>query len=299
MQRRGRESTLVLMPFGPQLLLAVALTAPSRPTRAAARAPAVAIRVASSLEKLRPGGGLPVGHVIELAAARGECESAQVAVRSEHPLAALSASSPALSGPSRVVPALSRVENVELRAPSGPEGSAGPWPDPLIPERDPFHGEARRAFPVAVPAFRVQAIWVELCVPREAKPGQYEGVVRLRDGERELGEVPVRLEVWPFALPATNTFPVTVGLGTGAGTKALGRPDDPETARALAAALLRHRVTPHGLSYDPPWGRCTAARCDLDWTPYDAELAPILDGTLVPGVRGTFAEMREIGRAHV
>src|SRR6266568_2234188 len=158
--------------------------APAPPTPsssdAAARAPAVAIRVASSLEKLRPGGGLPVGHVIELAAARGECESAQVAVRGEHPLAALSASSPALSGPSRVVPALSRVENVELRAPSGPEGSAGPWPDPLIPERDPFHGEARRAFPVAVPAFRVQAIWVELCVPREAKPGRYAGVVRLR-----------------------------------------------------------------------------------------------------------------------
>jgi Domain of unknown function (DUF4091) len=280
------------------LLLPLALAAASsrQPRVDAPRGGVVVIRVAGPLEKLRPGGSLPAGRVIALAAARGECESAQVAVRGESPLAALVASSPPLAGPSRVVPALYRVENVELRAPSGPEGSAGPWPDPLVPERDEFHGEARRAFPVAVPAFRVQAIWVELCVPREAKPGRYEGAVRLRDGERELGEVPVRLEVWPFALPATSTFTVTVGLGTRLGTKVLGRPDDPGTARALAAALLRHRVTPHGLSYDPPWGRCTAARCELDWTPYDAEMAPILDGTLVPGVRGTFADMRVSAR---
>ena len=274
-----------------QLLFAVALAAAPGP-----REPPVGIRVASSLEKLRPGGALPAGHAIELAAARGECESAQVAVRAERPLAALAASSAPLEGPSRIVATLYRVENVELRAPSGPEGSPGPWPDPLVPERDPFHGEARRAFPVAVPALRVQAIWVELCVPREAKPGRYSGVVRLRDGDRELGHVPVRLEVWPFALPATSTFTVTVGLATRVGTKALGRPDDPQTARALAAALLRHRVTPHGLTYDPPWGRCSAARCELDWTPYDAELSPILDGTLVPGVRGTFADLRVSAR---
>jgi len=280
-----------------QLVFSFALAAsPARVAPPKAPRAPVAIRVASSLEKLRPGGDLPAGRSIALAAARGECESAQVAVRAERPLAALSASAPPLGGPSQVVPALYRVENVELRAPSGPEGSPGPWPDPLIPERDAFHGEARRAFPVAVPTGRLQAIWVELCVPREAKPGWYEGAVRLRDGERELGRVPVRLEVWPFALPATNTFPVTVGLPTRLGTKVLGRPDDVTTARALGAALLRHRVSPHGLTYDPPWGQCTAAKCQLDWTPYDAEMAPILDGTLVPGVRGTFADVRVSAR---
>jgi prepilin-type processing-associated H-X9-DG protein len=253
----------------------------------------VGVGVASALDKLRPGDPVPEAHAIDLAAARGECESAQIAIRSERPLAALRARVGQLEGPSAAVtPSLYRVANVELASPSGPEGAPGPWPDPLVPERDPFFGEPRAAFPVAVPAGTLQAIWVEVCVPAGARPGRYRGEVRLSDGDREIAAVPLALEVWPFVLPATSTFTVTFGLPTRTGTRALGKPDDPELARALAAAALRHRVSPHGLSYDPPWGRCTAQRCDLDFTPYDAEMAPILDGTLVPGVRGTFADMR-------
>jgi NAD(P)-dependent dehydrogenase (short-subunit alcohol dehydrogenase family) len=60
--------------------------------------------------------------------------------------------------------------------------------------------------------------------------------------------------------------------------------DDPALARALAAAALRARVTPFTLSADPPDGTCTAARGALDWTRYDAEEAPVLDGTLLPCV---------------
>lgn len=272
------------------LILAALLLALPTPGPAGA----VPAGVASALEKLRPGDPLPAGRAVDLAAARGECESAQVAVRPERALAALSADAAPLRGPSgaAVEPALYRVDTVDLRAPSGPEGGAGSWPDPLVPARDAFWGEARRAFPVAVPAGRLQAIWVELCAPADAPPGRYAGAIRLTDAGRPLAEVPVRLEVWPFELPASPGFVVTFGVATRLGTKALGRPDDPAVARALAAALLRHRVSPHGLSYDPPWGRCTAARCELDWTPYDAEVGPILDGTLVPGVRGRFADAR-------
>ena len=57
-------------------------------------------------------------------------------------------------------------------------------------------------------------------------------------------------------------------------------------------AALRHRITPHGLSHDPPSGRCTEEACRLDWSGYDAEMAPLLDGKLVQGVRGTWAEAR-------
>ena len=250
------------------------------------------VGVASSLEKLRPGDPLPSGRAIDLAAARGECEGAQVAVRAEDGIGALTAFAAPLVGPSRLSPSLYRVGSLDLALPSGPDGEPGAWPDPLVPERDAFFGERRRAFPVTVPARRLQAIWVELCVPQDARPGRYAGTVQLTDGVRALGSVPIALEVWPFALPATSSFPLTFGLPTRVGTRALGKPDDPELARALAAAALRHRVTPHGLSYDPPRGRCTAARCDLDWSAYDAEVAPILDGTLVPGVRGTFADAR-------
>jgi hypothetical protein len=266
------------------------------PHLAAAPEPARQVGVASALEKLRPRDPLPPASAIDLAAARGECEAAQIAVRPARALTALSASSAPLQGPSRVAPALYRVDVLDLPLPSGPDGEAGPWPDPLVPERDAYFAERRRAFPVAVAPGRLQAIWVEVCVPEAARPGAYRGEVRLTEAGRPLGAVPIALRVWPFALPATSTSTATFGLPTRLGTRALGGPDDRELARALAAAALRHRVSPHGLSYDPPWGRCTASACQLDFAGYDAELSPVLDGTLVPGVRGTFADVRVAAR---
>ncbi len=258
--------------------------------------PGVEFGTASSLAKLRPRDPVPRDRSIELSAARGECEAAQVAVRASAGIAALSATADPLAGPSRIDPMLYRVDTVALAAASGPDGEPGEWPDPLVPTRDPFFGEPRRAFPVAVAANRLQAVWVELCVPAGARAGTYRGAVVMRDGPAVIASIPLRLTVWPFALPATGTFTVTFGLPTRTGTRALGKADDPELARALAAAALRHRISPHGLSYDPPYGRCTAASCALDFRDYDREMAPILDGTLVPGVRGTFADVRISGK---
>ena len=270
--------------------LALVLLACAAP---AARAHAsVEIGVASALEKLRPGDAPPRGRAVELVAARGECESAQVAVRASGGLRALSATAGSLRGAALLPVALYRVATIPLARPSGPDGAAGEWPDPLIPVRDPFFGEPRRAFPVAVEPGRLQAVWVEVCVPASAPAGRYAGEVRLREGDRPLGAVPIRLRVWPFSLPRTGTFAAAFGLSTRLGTRALGAPDDRAVAAALAAAALRHRVTPFVLSADPPDGACTARACGLDWSRYDAEVAPVLDGTLVPGMRGAFAEVR-------
>jgi hypothetical protein len=266
---------------------------------AAAGGPASAkLGVASSLVKLRPSSPVPPGRTVELVAARGECEAAQIAVRAPAGLGALSAEGAALRGArgSRVPLALYRVATLALPRGSGPDGEPGEWPDPLVPARDAYFGEARRAFPVAVAPGRLQAIWVEACVPLSAEPGLHAGEVRLRDGEAPLATVPVRLRVWPFAIPPTGTFTAAFGLPTRVGTRALGIPDDPELARALAAAALRHRLSPYVLSADPPEGTCGAGRCALDWARYDAEVGPVLDGTLVPGVRGAFAEVRIAGR---
>jgi hypothetical protein len=270
------------------LAVACAIAPPARASGAAS----IDIGVASSLEKLRPSEPTPPATAIELVAARGECESAQIAVRAPGGVAALSAEAGPLGEGATIPVALYRVATVALDRASGPDGEPGEWPDPLVPARDAFYGEARRAFPVAVPPGRLQAIWVEVCVPTDAAPGIRAGTVRLLDGTRPIGTVPLRVQVWPFALPRTGTFAAAFGLPTRVGTRALGRPDDPEVARALAAAALRHRLTPYILSADPPDGSCTARRCTLDWTRYDAEVAPILDGTLEPGVRGAFAEVR-------
>jgi hypothetical protein len=260
--------------------------------------PRVELGVASSLVKLRPSDPTPPGRAVELVAARGECEAAQVAVRSGAGLSALGASAAPLRGlhGSTLPVSLLRVALLTLPRGSGPDGAAGEWPDPLVPERDPYFGEARRAFPVAVGPGRLQAIWVEVCVPEGAAAGDHAGSVRVADGANLVGEVPVRVRVWPFVLPRAGTFVAAFGLPTRVGTAALGRPGDPDLARALAAAALRHRITPYVLSADPPDGECTARRCALDWRRYDAEVGPVLDGTLVPGVRGAFAEVRIAGR---
>jgi hypothetical protein len=271
------------------LPLIVALAAAS-PARAAPGV--VEIGVASSLEKLRPADPAPGARAVDLVAARGECEAAQIGVRAPGGLSALSADAAPLEGTPAIPVALYRVATLSLDWGSGPDGVAGDWPDPLVPARDAHWGEPRRAFPVAVGAGRLQAIWVEVCVPVDATAGVRAGKVRLLDGGRPLGEVPIRVRVWPFAIPRTGTFAAAFGLPTRVGTRALGKPDDPELARALAATALRHRVTPYILSADPPEGSCTARRCALDWSRYDAEVGPVLDGTLVAGVRGAFAEVR-------
>lgn len=272
------------------LLVALAC-AGALPLRAAPSAP-LEIGVASALEKLRPGDTPPPAGGVDLVAARGECESAQIAVRAARGLRALSAEAAPLRGPAALPVALYRVATVRLERPSGPDGEAGEWPDPLVPARDPWFGERRRAFPVEVGPHRLQAVWVEICVPDSAPAGRYAGAVRLKERGRTLASVPIRLRVWPFAIPRTGGFAAVFGLSTRLGTRALGAEGDPEVARALAAAALRHRVTPFVLSAEPPDGRCTASACTLDWSRFDAEVGPVLDGTLVPGVRGAFAEVR-------
>ena len=280
-------------------LLAACLVSPPSAAAVEARGRgAPDVGVASSLDKLRPTSAVPRARTIDLVAARGECEAAQIAVRAPGGLAALSAdATPLRRGRGATVPlALYRVATLALTRPSGPDGEPGEWPDPLIPARDAYAGEARRAFPVAVAPGRLQAIWVEACVPEDASASEHAGVVRLSDAGRRIAEIRMRLRVWPFALPRTGSFTAAFGLPTRVGTRALGHPDDPAVARDLAAAALRHRVTPYVLSADPPDGACTARRCALDWTRYDAEVGPVLDGTLVPGVRGAFAEVRIAGR---
>src|SRR5712691_12762168 len=119
----------------------------------------MAVWVADESVKVRPD-ALPVAESprVQLVAAGGDCAGAQIAVRG--PVQALSATASGLAVD------LYRVATITLQHPSGPEGETGEWPDALIPARDALWGEARRAFPVDVPAGRSQAIFVESCAQR-------------------------------------------------------------------------------------------------------------------------------------
>src|SRR5581483_8863054 len=68
---------------------------------------------------------------------------------------------------------------IDLSRASASEGSAGEWPDPLVPRVDRYAGERRNAFPLTLDPARNQPVWVEVYVPRDAPPGDYSGAARI------------------------------------------------------------------------------------------------------------------------
>src|SRR3954467_7246953 len=103
---------------------------------------------------------------IRLTAAGSECAGAQIVVRSEKGVKALTATAqPLVSGKQRIPLDVMRVATIKLARPTEPEGQAGEWPDALIPVRDPIYGQTRRAFPVDVGAGRAQSIFFQALRP--------------------------------------------------------------------------------------------------------------------------------------
>lgn len=81
------------------------------------------------------------------------------------------------------------------------EGSApGFYPDPLLPRL--WRGVGRVHFPETVSA------WVRIRIPEDAKPGLYEGNLRVRT-KSESFPVVYRLRVFDFALPQRSHFLMT------------------------------------------------------------------------------------------
>jgi hypothetical protein len=234
------------------------------------------VSAVSSLEDVFPDGPATGAPRAELEAARGEWESFQIVVR---------AGSQSLHGVSAAaaidVPHwLYRVGYVEVRTPSSIEGHKGPWPDILIPDVDSFVGEKRNAFPFDVPRGEARAIWVELFVPPDARAGLHAGEVRVRFDGREQS-VPITLAVHRFALPKTSSIPVTFGFAANALEKVHGKvPDVARLAYWYGVSALRHRISLHGGTFEPPTSVTTPdGNVQLDFTAYDAEVGPFLDGT--------------------
>ncbi|HZS37100.1 MAG TPA: glycoside hydrolase domain-containing protein [Polyangia bacterium] len=252
-----------------------------------ARGAGLDVSVVSPLEHVFPDGAPPGEPGARVEAARGEWEPFQIVVRAPagEALANVRALAAPLDGPERAsvaAPRLYRVEYLPVRTPSSIEGHAGRWPDALVPDVDAYAGEKRRAFPFDVPAGETRAIWVELFVPPGTPPGVYRGAVTVA-ADRGEARVPVELTVHGFTLPATSSLPVTFGFASNALPRAHGPLDDAQLAalaRRYALAALRHRVSLHGGTMEPPpWTIAADGRVTIDFRAYDAEVGPFLDGT--------------------
>jgi len=255
--------------------------------------------VLSSLIKVRPERTPPLGEDrIDLRALRGECELAQIALTAaDEPLRSLRPSLEGSLGPGVEVH-LYRQELVVLARPSGPEGQAGRWPDPLIPDRDPLDGQRRSAFPFDVPAGESRAILLEACVDPKTSPGTRTASLRI-EGPAEPLRIPLALRIEAATIPATSSLPTSFGFSAlRAALGHHGRRGSPQEVERLSRryreVLLSHRLSVHGGTMEPPPFRRGADGAILpDFRGYDRELAPFLEGTALPsGARATTAELR-------
>ncbi len=242
-------------------------------------------KVVSSLVKVRPGVSVEGSSEARLSVARGECEAAQVVLPGN--VRRVTATPLSLKGPGAALSAsLWREAFIDVKIPSNSQGAMGPWPDPLVPVETP--GEP------SLPAI----LYVEVCTPEAQKPGRYHGELRVKADGAAVPAVPFTVEVQPFALPATASLSTSFGLSLYSIARGHGlSPESPEARmllRAYARTLLEHRISAHGMSMTPPPVRFEDGRAVVDFRAYEEEMAPLLDGSLLPsGARFTTAEVRE------
>jgi hypothetical protein len=160
------------------------------------------------------------------------------------------------------------------------------FPDALVPERDPFYGEDRNAFPMSVPAGENRMAWVDVNVPAGTPAGSYTSTVTVSATGQEPLSLPVSMSVAGPALPAPGTD-AAVGLGGGVNVnpelcRAHACPDNAEKLRLMSLytrASLENRMP----ILDPA----------LDSTPYagivglfDTWVLPLLTGAAGPVADG-------------
>jgi len=126
----------------------------------------------------------------------------------------------------------------------------GEWPDPLYPVES-----------FSVPASDHRIAWLTVHVPREARPGDYEGTVTVTcaEGQRSL---PLRLHVWNFALPERSSLPTMYGLNS------CGRWQSAMDVERYARNAAEHRVS---LGFPGiPWHGPKVTRPSFDWSGHES-----------------------------
>jgi hypothetical protein len=267
--------------------------------------------IENPLEKIKPLDSVPrePTKAADLYAARNEFEPFQIVLRSENrdlPAVDIEFSDLRNSRGAEIAKGNITVyfeHFLKLLRPSSEEGAPGLWPDALIPRVDRYANERRNAFPFDLHGGLTQPLWVEVFVPGNAAPGKYVGSARISLRGRTALSVPIHLTVWGFALPSTSSLKSSFGFsGVAALKQHRGRyTDDAELyslTRLYAKSALLHRVSIHGGSMVPPKGHYESGRVEIDWSAYDAEVAPLMNGTLLTddeplqGARATSVELR-------
>ena len=144
----------------------------------------------------------------------------------------------------------------------------------------------------AVPGQRCQSVYIEVLVPKGIVPGKYAGSVAVTAAGGPPVTVPVELTVNSLTLPDRLSFDISLnGYGTVGGP--FGLDDRTEAYRALEREYHRmahaHRETLVLLGYShsgtvtsnyaPPLEGAGAGLRVRDWSAWDTQFGPYLDGS--------------------
>lgn len=172
------------------------------------------VRLVSSTLKIFPDSALhaePTG-AFRITAVRNEYTPFQVAISAKRSIEGVTIVMGGLAGQGGAIDHPSErmllVETVSVRNPSIPVSINGgqsslfpaPWPDPLPPLKA-FHLEAGRT----------RAVWVDLFIPADARPGIYRGDVLVSVKDAAPIRLPIELDVRDIAIPSTPSLRTAFG----------------------------------------------------------------------------------------
>jgi MYXO-CTERM domain-containing protein len=269
--------------------------------RVRAGADAHSLGVADALTKIRPDAAVPAATSAALDAARNEFEPFQIVVAGgTSGVHALTATAHDLVGPdgARIAAANLRLYQVGLyhvKYASNVEGAAGDWPDPLIPDVDPWMGEKRNGLPFDVAAGATRAIWVDVFVPPGSAAGMYAGSVTVSAAAGlPATEVPLSLRVRDFELPATASLQSAFGFSVDNACRAhhgtaycTSNADAAPLVAVYGRAALDHRLS----FFDPYYTMPTNG----DFAAFDTTTGPLFAGTAKTALPSAHATTMALG----
>ena len=236
---------------------------------ATALVPAMQCAAISPMVKLRrdqsavtEANGVAGTHMISMAAARGEGQSAQVLVSALRNFSNGSVSYTPLTGPggATITPEWRLADYVHVARPTWVSYKvAGYYPDPLVALK-----------PFSLQAGDSQSVWMDVWVPRTAAPGTYTGTVTISGGGMET-TLPVSLTVKNVLLPMTARLDTLVQFLYSRQRLT------PAAYNALCEMGLKYRFTSApNLQWDAVFSKNAQGAWQADWTALDAEVERFL-----------------------
>ncbi len=241
----------------------------------------------------------------ELAGCRNEWESFQVVIRTEGTLTGVNAAMTDLAGPSdSVIPAsaahLYREWFLKIENPSGGGISVknhmrepGLYPDPLIPFVDPYSetpNPVGAPFDIGVNDNGLAVVFVDIHIPDQALPGTYLGTLAVTAEGQDPIAIPVELAVWELDMPNEKNIGTAFRMSDSQVRRYHGGPDEGATSADFDRILKNYYVAAQDHRIDPTGFKGPVdfqfdgdgVLLPVDWTAYDAYMAPYIDGSYFP-----------------